>query len=122
MARILINESHEQVRTMLVRMLTRLGHEPVVVTVPAPEQLWDANLFLIEPADPIGAVLVLAARLIDPSLPLVCASVAAPPADLAELGVEFAATLIKPFTAEQLGTTIDSLLQQRAAQRRHRAA
>jgi hypothetical protein len=91
---------------MLVRMLTRLGHEPIVVTVPAPEQLLSADVLLVEPASPVGIVLAQAAGLVKPSLPLICASVAAPPAELAELGVVFAASLAKPFTAEQLGAAI----------------
>jgi CheY-like chemotaxis protein len=106
MARILISESHEDVRRLLVRMLTRLGHEPVVVTMPAPEQLLGADVLMVEPAAPIGAVLAQAARLVNPSLPLICASVAAPPAELAELGVVFAAVLVKPFTSAQMDAAI----------------
>jgi hypothetical protein len=92
---------------MLVRMLTRLGHEPIVVTVPKPEQLLGAELLMVEPAAPIGAVLAQAAGLVNPSLPVICASVAAPPVELAELGVVFVACLVKPFTAEQLDAAID---------------
>jgi CheY-like chemotaxis protein len=111
MARILISEPHEDVRRLLVRMLGRLGHEPVVVTVPAPEQLLNADVLVVEPAAPIGAVLAQAARLVNPSLPLVCASVAAPPAELAELGVVFAASLVKPFTTAQLSVAINRSLR-----------
>ena len=102
----MVSEPRDDVRRMLVRMLERLGHEPVVVTVPAPEQLLGVQALVVEPAAPIGAVLAQAVRLIDPSLPLICASVAAPPAELAELGIVFAASLVKPFTAEQLGAAI----------------
>jgi CheY-like chemotaxis protein len=107
MARILVSESHEDVRQLLVRMLERLGHEPIVVTMPAPEQLLNADVLMVEPAAPIGAVLAQAAGLVNPSLPLICASVTAPPAELVELGIVFAASLVKPFTAEQLGAAID---------------
>jgi CheY-like chemotaxis protein len=113
MARILISESHEDVRRLLVRMLTRLGHEPLAVTMPAPEQLFDADVLIIEPAAPIGAVLAQAARLVNPSLPLICASVEAPPAELAELGIVFAASLVKPFTAQQLDAAIQRSLSDR---------
>jgi CheY-like chemotaxis protein len=106
MARILISESHEDVRRLLVRMLTRLGHEPIAVTVPAPEQLLSADVLLVEPAAPIGTVLAQTAGLVNPSLPVICVSVAAPPAELAELGIVFAASLVKPFTAEQLDAAI----------------
>jgi hypothetical protein len=111
MARILISESHDDVGRLLVRMLTRLGHEPLVVTMPAPEQLLSADVLMVEPAAPIGAVLAQAARLVNPSLPLICASVEALPAELAELGVVFAASLVKPFTAEQLGAAIEQSLR-----------
>jgi CheY-like chemotaxis protein len=119
MARILISEPREDVRRLLVRMLERLGHEPVVVTVPAPEQLAGVEALVVEPAAPIGVVLAQAVRLIDPSLPLICASVTAPPPELAELGVVFAAVLIKPFTAEQLGAAIARSLSARQRQDRH---
>jgi hypothetical protein len=92
-------------------MLTRLGHEPILVTVPAPEQLLSADVLVLEPASPVGVVLAQAARLVNPSLPLICASVAGPPAELAELGVVFAASLVKPFTAEQLGAAINRSLR-----------
>ncbi|HEV3034443.1 MAG TPA: hypothetical protein VGX72_06605 [Solirubrobacteraceae bacterium] len=120
MARIMVSEPRDDVRRMLVRMLERLGHEPVVVTVPAPEQLLGVQALVVEPAAPIGAVLAQAVRLIDPSLPLICASVTAPPPELAELGVVFAAVLVKPFTAQQLGDAIARSLSARKRQDRHR--
>jgi hypothetical protein len=110
MARILISESHDDVRRLLERMVARLGHEPTAVRVPAPRHLADADVFVVEPAGPVGAVLALAACVADPSLPLICASVAAPPPELARLGVVFAASLVKPFTLEQLGAAIDEAL------------
>jgi len=111
MAQILISESHEDVRRLLARMLTRLGHEPIVVTVPAPELLLSADVLVVEPAAPIGAVLTQAAGLVNPALPMICASVASPPAELAELGIVFAASLVKPFTAEQLAAAIGRSLR-----------
>jgi len=96
---------------MLVRMLERLGHEPLVVTVPTPEQLFGADVLMVEPAAPIGAVLAQAARLANPSLPVICASVEAPPAELEDLGIVFAASLAKPFTAEQLRAAIEQSLR-----------
>jgi CheY-like chemotaxis protein len=107
MARILISEPHDEVRRMLERMLTRLGHEPLAVRMPTPQQLMSADVLVVEPAAPIGAVLAQAARIANPSLPLICASVAAVDPELAKLGVVFAVCLVKPFTAEQLGAAID---------------
>jgi CheY-like chemotaxis protein len=110
MAQILISESHDDVRRMLERMVTRLGHEPVFVKVPAPAQLQSADVLMVEPATPTGAVLAQAACIVNPRLPLICASVTGPPPELTALGIEFAATLVKPFTAAQLGAAIDRAL------------
>jgi hypothetical protein len=110
MARILISESHDEVRRLLERMVTRLGHKPILIRVPVPQQLTFADVLVVEPAAPVGAVLAQAMCLINPSLPIICASVAAPPPELAELGVVFAASLVKPFTLEQLGAAIEEAL------------
>lgn len=110
MARILISEPHDDVRRLLERMVRRMGHEPVAVRVPTPQQLTSADVFVVEPAAPIGAVLAQAAHIVDPSLPLVCASVSGVPAELGKLGIVFTAALVKPFAAEQLGAAIDRAL------------
>jgi hypothetical protein len=110
MAQILISESHDDVRRLLERMVTRLGHEPVLVKVPVPAQLQSADVLVVEPAAPTGAVLAQAACIVNPALPLICASVTGPPPELTELGVEFAASLVKPFTIEQFGAAIDRAL------------
>lgn len=110
MAQILISEPREDVRRLLARMILRLGHEPLAPIAPSPEQLRGADLFLIEPAAPIGAVLAQAAHLIDPAMPLVCVSVEPPPAELLDLGVSFAVSLLKPFTLEQLRAAIELAL------------
>jgi DNA-binding NtrC family response regulator len=119
MARILISEPHDDVRRLLERMVTRLGHEPIAVRTPTPQQLTSADVFMVEPAAPIGAVLAQAAHLIDPSLPLICVSVAAAPPELADLGIVFTDTLVKPFTIEQLCVAIDRALR---IPRSHRCA
>ncbi|HYM45981.1 MAG TPA: hypothetical protein VES65_07455 [Solirubrobacteraceae bacterium] len=98
-------------------MVARLGHEPIAVTAPTPQDLTGADVFVVEPAAPISMVLAQAAHLINPSLPLICASVTVPSPDLAELGVVFAACLVKPFTLEQLDRAIDQAL---LARREHR--
>ncbi len=113
MARILISEPHADVRRLLERMVSRLGHEPVVARAACAEQLLGAEVLLLEPASPVGVALAQAASIALPSLPIVCASVTAPPPELAEVGVEFAATLVKPFTMEQLGAAIQRALRLR---------
>jgi hypothetical protein len=91
-------------------MVGRLGYEPVLMTVPTPEQLTSVDVLLVEPAAPIGAVMAQAASIAVPSLPLICASVSGPPAELTELGVEFDALLVKPFTIHQLAEAIEQAL------------
>jgi DNA-binding NtrC family response regulator len=118
MAQILISESQNDVRRLLERMVTRLGHEPVFARVPASAQLQSADVLVVEPSAPTGAVLAQTACIVNPALPLICASVTGPPPELAELGVEFAASLVKPFTAEQLGAAIDRALSAREPRRR----
>jgi hypothetical protein len=107
MARILISEPHEDVRNLLCRMVTDLGHEALVMDVPTPERFLQADLFLVEPAAPIGAVLAKAAHLIRPGLPIVFVSVEPPP----ELDIEPAGHVMKPFTATQLSDAIDRALR-----------
>jgi hypothetical protein len=86
--------------------------------MPAPAQLQSADVLVVEPAAPTGAVLAQAACIINPALPLICASVTGPPPELTELGVKFAASLVKPFTIEQLGAAIDRALCTREPCRR----
>jgi hypothetical protein len=104
---------------MLERMLIRLSHEPIPVIVATPEYLTRADALLVEPSAPMGAVLAQAASIVNPSLPLICASVTSPPPELSELGIEFTATLIKPFTSEQLSDAIEHALRARHGRRRH---
>jgi CheY-like chemotaxis protein len=119
MARILISESHDEVRRLLERMVTRLGHQPIIARVPVPQQLTSADVLVVEPATPVGAVLAQATCIVNPSLPIICASLSAPPPELAELGVVFAASLVKPFTLEQLGSAIEEALLAAGAQQNH---
>jgi hypothetical protein len=109
MARILISEPHDDVRRLLKRMVTRLGHEPILVWMAESEQLQSADVLMVEPAAPTGVVLAQAARIVNPTLPLICASIDAPPAELADLDVVFAAALLKPFTAQQLSDAISGV-------------
>ncbi|HUN79314.1 MAG TPA: hypothetical protein VMU32_10360 [Solirubrobacteraceae bacterium] len=103
MARILINESDERMRRLLVRMVARLRHRPVTLASPEPGYLDGVDLLIVEPAAASGALFAKAAHASDPALPVVCASVAAPP----EIDVPFAARLVKPFTLDELREAID---------------
>jgi CheY-like chemotaxis protein len=115
MRRILISEPHPTVRRMLERMVSSLGHEPVVVSddPPTPARLRSADVLLIEPADPAGSSLARTARAANPAVAIVYAGIAAPAAELTRLSPNLAASLAKPFTIEQL----DAALQQAIAHR-----
>lgn len=110
MARILISEPHPDVRRLLERMVARLGHEPMSMRIPTPEDLTSGDVFILEPTDHVAAAFAQSASLAAPSLPLICASVAAPAEVLAELGVEFVACIVKPFTLDQLDGAIRQAL------------
>ncbi len=81
-----------------------------VARVTIPQQLTYADVLVVEPATPVGAVHAQAMCIVNPSLPIICASITAPPPELTELGVVFAASLVKPFTLEQLGAAIEEAL------------
>jgi hypothetical protein len=106
MARVLISEPHDASRRLLELMVALLGHEPVVVDTPAPEYLKGIDVFMVEPAASLGAVLAKAAYISDGSLPIVCVSADAPP----QIDIPFAAVLGKPVTLGQLRATIDLAL------------
>jgi len=96
---------------MLERMITRLEHEPVLLSTATPAQLLSADLLVVEPASPAGTALAQAASIANPSLPLICASVTTPDPELAENGVVFVASLVKPFTVEQFRSAVDQALR-----------
>lgn len=121
MARILISDSHDEDRRLLSLMLVQLGHEPVTVRVPGPEHLTSAELVIVDPGTPLGAVLAQAVSFAAPSLPLLCTSWGDPPAELAQLRVSFAASLRKPLSLEQLDDSVDRALRiGRPSQQLHR--
>ncbi|MGH2880286.1 MAG: hypothetical protein ACRDK4_11860 [Solirubrobacteraceae bacterium] len=109
MAKILISEPHPDVRRLLARMVLQLGHEPFLLDAPTPEAFLGADVFLVEPAAPIGAVLAKAAELIAPALPIVFVTVGAP----SELDIDPVCQVVKPFRATQLGDAIDRALNRR---------
>jgi DNA-binding response OmpR family regulator len=114
--RILISEPHPLVRQMLTRMIQRLGYVPLIARpTSTADQLEDADVLVAELAAPLGVTLAQAARWADPPLPVVCASVAAPPAELAKLGVQPVGALVKPFSSLQLDAAIMRALAVRRA-------
>lgn len=119
MARVLISEPHSDVRRLLESMVTCLGHEPLVIGVPAPQHFTHADVLMVEPTASVGAVIAQAASIAVPSLPIICVSMGAPPPELERLGVNFAVCLVKPFALAQLRTAIDKALLTRPARRRY---
>jgi len=104
MAQILISEPHADVRRLLERMVTRLGHDPVAVTALNDEVVASADALLVEPAEPEGAALAQLAQQLRPSLPIVCISIAPPNV---ELGLIPTAFLLKPFSLAELSAALD---------------
>ncbi len=102
----MISEPHRDVRRLLERMIARGGDMPILAEQPTPAKLRSADVLVVETAAPRGAMLAQLARASSPSLPIVCASVTAPSRELSEI-VDFAAVLVKPYTAEQLAAAID---------------
>jgi CheY-like chemotaxis protein len=107
MASILVSEADPDVRRLLAVLLTRLGHEAIVLgggfDTPPP-----ADLLLLEPAAPECLEQAWLVRLYDPTIPVVCVSVL--PEEATFLRVGPLGYLTKPFTLEQLGDVIDRAL------------
>jgi hypothetical protein len=110
----MISEPHPDVHRLLERMIARAGDEPVVADTPTPAKLRSVDVLVVETAAPGGAMLAQLARAASPSLQIVCASVAVPSRELAEI-VDFAGALVKPYTAEQLMAIIDQALPESAS-------
>lgn len=109
----MISEPHEGVRRMLERLVARLGHEAVALDArPTPAQLRSADILLVEPASS-GVGLARTARAANPSVAIICAGVAVPPAELDELEPNLAGFVTKPFTPEQLNAAIQQALAHR---------
>ena len=78
----MISEPHPDVRRLLERMVARMGDWPIAEDAPTPAQLRSIDALLVEPQSPRAGKLVQLARAANPSLSIVCASVAAPAATM----------------------------------------
>ena len=103
MARILIAELSTEVRDLLVHVVARLGHEPVVYSR-SQSELPEADVLLLEPAFPAGAALAQALVCRQPELPIVCVSIYPSAEEMQEL--EPVAYLLKPFTIGELSRAL----------------
>jgi CheY-like chemotaxis protein len=99
MAQILILEPHPEVRDLLVRIVRRMGHDPIVPEGSRDAELPVADVILLEPAE--GEALTLAGAVRDRHGPsVVCVSIY-PPSESA-LALEPVAYLQKPFSLLEL--------------------
>ncbi len=75
--RILVCEPHTEVRALLVHVVERLGHEPVLPASPQGEALpaTEVDVLLLEPADSQALATAAALRRRNEALPIVCASI-----------------------------------------------
>ena len=107
MASVLVSESDPDVRRLLAVLLTRLGHEAIVLgggfDMPPP-----ADLLLLEPASADCLEQAWLVRLYNPTIPVVCVSVLPEEAHFLTLGP--LGYLTKPFTLDQLQRVLDRAL------------
>jgi CheY-like chemotaxis protein len=107
MARILLSEADPEVRRLLVTLLEQSGHTTIVLhggtSVPP-----TADLLLLDPSSQPRLQQAEIAREHDPALPVI--SVSALPTDARFLTRGPLSYLPKPFTHEQLRSTLESAL------------
>jgi hypothetical protein len=109
MARILITEPNPDVRRMFEHMVRRLGHEPLALWTVTHETAATIDVVTVEPADRASAELAAETRRLNPRVAVVAVTILPwsrhedPTPD---------AWLLKPFTLDELGTTIDNVLAQ----------
>ena len=104
MARILIGEPSAEVRELLVRILARLGHEPLVPNPDGEQPLPD--IFLFEPEADEFLSLAATLRRRRPELPLVICSVCPPSAETRALAP--VRHLLKPFVRAELVDALET--------------
>ena len=107
MAEILILEPHPEVRDLLLRIVRRLGHEPIVMP-DATVDLPVADVVLLEPADGNALSVARAVREAHGSA-VVCVSIY-PPSEGA-LSLEPVSYLLKPFSLVELEDALVTALE-----------
>ncbi len=111
MARILICEPHPDIRSLLVFVVRRLGHEPVLADG-SETQAADVDAIVLEPGSTEARRVAAWARLHAPEVALVCTShfPRGPEAD----ALAPDAYLVKPFPLVRLEAAIRAALRGRA--------
>ena len=105
MARVLICEPHDDITALLELVVRRLGHEPVLYTGGAVEQI-GVDAAVIEPGEEVG--LQLARCLRSRNVPVLFTSIY--PADDEVLALAPSAYLVKPFPLYALERALQSAL------------
>ncbi len=117
----MISDPHPVVRQMLVRIVARLGYEPMVVEdSPTPAKLRSADVLLVEPSSPAQIALTRTARAANPALAIISAGAVALPEGMGRYGDGPIVHLAKPFTIEQLDGALQRTLVHRDRSRRPR--
>jgi len=106
MARILIVEPHPEVRDLFVRIVSRLGHEPVVHDGET-EEPHDLDVVLLEPVHWDGVEIARSAQRRSGAR-VVCVSISPPSEETLALG---SAYLLKPFSLADLERALLSALE-----------
>jgi hypothetical protein len=111
-ATVLISEADPDVRRLLVVLMRRLGHEPVVYDGAAELDLPPrGDVLLLEPESERCVAAARRARLFHPELPIVC--MGRPPADGEFLDEAPLAVIEKPFTVRGLEAVVDRFVPAR---------
>jgi len=108
MATILLSEADPDVRRLLIVLLNRLGHEPVVLGSGS-TSTDTGDLLLLEPASPACLEQARAVRERQPEIPIICVSILPSEAWFSDGGPP--TYLAKPFTLEQLDAALDAALE-----------
>ncbi len=100
----LICEPHPEVRELLRRIVSRLGHEPVLDDA----DLGGVEAILLEPAHAPSVERAQAFRAVSGGAPLICASIDFPNTGTRRL--EPVAHLVKPFTLPEIEAALGQAL------------
>jgi DNA-binding response OmpR family regulator len=114
--RVLIGEPFPEVRVLLERAVSRLGHEPVPHHAgwDTEGELPDVDVLVLEPAFEDGVALARALRRAKPDLPVICACSSAPDESVQEL--EPVAYLAKPFALSELERALKEAVRRAAGE------
>jgi hypothetical protein len=103
---VLICEPHPEVRELLKRIVTRLGHEPVLDDA----ALGDVEAIVVEPAHTPSVERAQAFRAVAGDVPVICASIDFPNGGTKRL--QPVAHLVKPFALPDIEAALTQALAQ----------